>query len=81
MNLLYTTVLPTLYAHYTGGEAKTDAKYPFPAEVNEVPDFTRCVDTNDRMKKSWALEQTQEERNDIISMNAALINAFFTLVR
>ena len=62
MNLFYTAVLPTLYAHYTGGEAKTDAEYPFPAKVNEVPDFTRCVDTNDRMKKSWAQEQTKEER-------------------
>ena len=48
MNLLYVVVDPGLYTHYFTGEAYPTNDYPFPAKVNEVPDFSVCNNDNDR---------------------------------
>jgi hypothetical protein len=47
MNLLYVAVDPALYTHYSAGEAYPADQYPFPNDVNEVPDFTTCKHNND----------------------------------
>ncbi len=40
MNLLYDAIDPTLYGHYSGGEAHPDADYPFPLKVADVPNYS-----------------------------------------
>jgi hypothetical protein len=46
MNLLYVAVDPGLYTHYSAGEAYPTNDYPFPANVDEVPDFSACNNDN-----------------------------------
>ncbi len=48
MNLLYVAVDPGLYTHYSASEAYPANEYPFPADVDEVPDFSACNNDNDR---------------------------------
>ncbi len=49
MNLLYAAVDPDLYLHYSAGKAYPDDSYPFPKDVDEVPDFSACTTNNDRI--------------------------------
>jgi hypothetical protein len=46
MSLLYMAVDPSLYTHYSAGEAYLQDMYPFPDNVDEVPDFTSCTSNN-----------------------------------
>ena len=45
-NTLHVAVDPSLYTHYSAGEAYPDKQYPFPTNIDEVPDFTACNDNN-----------------------------------
>ncbi len=40
MNLIYVAVDPSLYTHYSAGKAYPQDMYPFPDNVNEVPNLT-----------------------------------------
>ena len=46
MNLLYVAVDPGLYTFYSAGEVYPTNDYPFPAKVDEVPDFSVCNNDN-----------------------------------
>jgi hypothetical protein len=46
MNLLYVAVDPALYNHYLDGKACPAGQYPFPNDVDEVPNFTTCNNDN-----------------------------------
>jgi hypothetical protein len=48
MNLLYVAVDTALYTHYLAGKAYSAGQYPFPNDIDEVPNFTTCNDDNDR---------------------------------
>jgi hypothetical protein len=54
--------------------------YPFPANVDEVPDYISCTNDNECIaaKKMHAI--LLKMRNDIVSMNAALINTLLSLI-
>jgi hypothetical protein len=80
MNLLYVAINPTLYGHYSGGEAYPNANYPFPLKVADVPNYSGCTDTNDCVNVKVTHGMALKQRNDIITMNSALINAFRDLV-
>jgi hypothetical protein len=43
MNLLYVAVDPSLYTHYSAGKAYPQDMYPFPDNVDEVPNFTARI--------------------------------------
>jgi hypothetical protein len=47
MNLLYVAVDPGLYTHFSTGEAYPATDYPFPTDVDEVPNFSTCNNDND----------------------------------
>jgi hypothetical protein len=80
MNLLYVAINPTLYSHYSGGEAYPDADYPFPPEVTDVPNYIGCTNTNNRANIKVTHGMALKQCNDIINMNSALIDTFLDLV-
>jgi len=80
MNLLYVVEDPSLYTHYSAGEAYPTNDYPIPAEVDEVPDFSVCNNDNDRAAAKITHAILLKTKNDVINMNAALIDIFLSLV-
>jgi hypothetical protein len=75
MNILFCIAAPDLYAFFTK-EAYPSTFFPFPKEVEEVPDFNNCTDNNQRemLKSTHAL--AKKTRADIVTMNAALSDVF-----
>ncbi len=80
MNLLYVAVNPDLYKHYAGNEAYPDGVYPFPNEVPNVPNYTGAIDSNDRAAKKCTHGMALKKCNDVVKMNAAIINVFLDLI-
>jgi hypothetical protein len=80
MNLLYVAVDPGLYTHYSAGEAYPVADYPFPVDINEVPNFSACNNDNDCMTAKITHAILLKTRNDTVNMNAALINTLLSLI-
>jgi len=80
MNLLYVMVDPGLYTHYSAGEAYPTNDYPFPAEVDEVPDYGVCNNDNDRAAAKIRHAILLKTRNDVVNMNAALIDTLLSLI-
>jgi hypothetical protein len=75
MNILFCAAAPDLYAFFTK-EAYPKTFFPFPKEVEEVPDFNNCTDDNqhEMLKSTHAL--AKKTRADIVTMNAALSDVF-----
>ncbi len=75
MNMLFCAASPGLYSFFTQ-EAYPANYFPFPVEVDAVPDFSACNSDN----KSETLKDTnardQKTRADIVTMNAALSDVF-----
>jgi hypothetical protein len=80
MNLLYVAVDPGLYTHYSAGEVYPSNDYPFPADVDEVPDFRECATDNDRAAAKITHPIPLKTRNDVVNMNIALINTLLCLI-
>ena len=80
MNLLYIVVDPNLYLHYSAGEAYPVGSYPFPTDVDEVPDFSACTTDNDRAGAKITHAILLKMCNDVVNMNAALINTLLSLI-
>jgi hypothetical protein len=80
MNLLYVAVNPDLYKHYAGNKAYPNGDNPFPNEVPDVPNYTGAFDSNDCAAKKCTHRMALKKRNDVINMNAMLINAFLDLI-
>ena len=80
MNLLYVAFDPTLFAHHAGGEAYPINDYPFLPEVDDVPDYTGAIDSNERAAIKTMHAMAHKRRNDVINMNTALIDAFLDLI-
>jgi hypothetical protein len=80
MNLLYVAVNPDLYKHYAGNKAYPDGDYPIPNKVSDVPDYTGAVDSNDRTAKKYTHRMALKKHNNVVTMNAALINTFLELI-
>jgi hypothetical protein len=80
MNLLYVAVYPSLYTHYSAGEVYSQDMYPFPDNVDEVPDFTACTNNIKWAAAKILHTNLLKMRNNIINMNAALINTLLSLI-
>ncbi len=82
MNLLNVTVDPNLYLHYSASasEAYPVGSYPFPANVDEVPDFSTCTTDNDCAAAKIMHAILLKTCNDIVNMNAALIDTLLGLI-
>jgi hypothetical protein len=75
MNLLFSAALHDVYAFLTM-EAYLDAIAPFLPKVPNVPDYTTCVDNNDRATVRAMQAQNKKTLADIVTMNSALANVF-----
>jgi hypothetical protein len=75
MNLLFCAEPRDVYAFLTS-EASLDLFAPFPAPVSDVPNFTACVDDNDRAAVRATHARGKKTRADIITMNTALADVF-----
>ena len=80
MNLLYVAVDPGLYTHYSAGEAYPANNYPFPDDVDEVPNFSACNNNNDRAAAKITHAILLKTHNDVVNMNAALIDTLLGLI-
>ncbi len=80
MNLLYVSVDPTLYTRYLAGEAYPANQYPFPNDVDEVPNFTTCNNDNNHAAAKITHAIALKMQNNIVNMNTALINTLLSLI-
>jgi hypothetical protein len=77
MNMLFCAASPGLYSFFTM-EAYPASFFPFPTEVDAVPDFSGCTTNNARetLKSTHAL--ARKTRAHIVTMNAALLDVFLS---
>jgi hypothetical protein len=75
MNMLFCAAAPDLYAFFTK-EAYPTSFFPFPMEVEEVPDFQSCTDDNQRETLKLTHALAKKTRADIVTMNSALTDVF-----
>jgi hypothetical protein len=66
---------PGLYSFFTT-EAYPATVFPFPPEVDAVPDFSTCTSDNECKTLKAMNACDQKTRADIITMNATLSNVF-----
>ena len=75
MNMLFCAASPGLYSFFTT-EAYPATFFPFPAEVDAVPDFSTCNSDNERETLKATHARDLKTRADIVTMNAALSDVF-----
>jgi hypothetical protein len=75
MNVLFCAASPGLYSFFTM-EAYPASFFPFPPEVDAVPNFSTCTSDNERETLKATNARDQKTQADIITMNAALSNVF-----
>jgi len=54
--------------------------FPFPAEVDSIPDFSACNSDNERETLKATNACNQKIRADIVTMNAALSDVFIAIL-
>ena len=64
-----------LYSFFTT-EAYPSTYFPFPNEVDAVPDFSTCTSDNKHETLKATNARDHKTRADIVTMNAALSNVF-----
>jgi hypothetical protein len=75
MNMLFCAASPGLYSFFPT-EAYAASFFPFPPEVDAVPNFSTCTSDNERETLKATSACNQKTQADIITMNAALSNIF-----
>ncbi len=74
--MLFCTASPGLYSFFTT-EAYPASFFPFPIEVDTIPDFSACTTDNEEREIQKATNARDcKTRADIITMNAALSDIF-----
>ncbi len=79
MNLLFCAAPHDVYAFLTT-QAYPNAFAPFPPKVANVPNYTACVDNNDRAAVCLMHARDKKMQADIITMNTALANVFLEVM-
>jgi hypothetical protein len=75
MNMLFPAALPDLYLYFTN-KTYPSSYFPFPKEVDDVPDFSACTSNNQCKSLKATHAKDQKTQADIITMNAALSDVF-----
>jgi hypothetical protein len=75
MNMLFCAVSPGLYSFFTQ-EAYPADYFPFPNEVDAVPDFLACNSDNESKTLKATNACGRKTRADIVTMNAAVSDVF-----
>jgi len=71
MNMLFCATSPGLYSFFTNDAYHTDY-FPFPDEVDSVPDFSACNSDNEHETLKATNARDRKARADIVTMNATL---------
>jgi hypothetical protein len=74
-NMLFLAALPDLYSYFTN-ITHPSSYFPFPKEVDAVPDFSACTSNNERKSLKATHARDRKTQVDIVTMNAALSNVF-----
>ncbi len=74
VNLLYVAVDPSLYTHYFPCKVYPHDMYPFPNNIDEMPDFTVGTNNNKRAAAKITHVILLKTQNNVINMNAMFIN-------
>jgi hypothetical protein len=75
MNMFFCAASPGLYSFFTT-KAYPASFFPFPPEVDVVPDFSTCTSDNERKTLKDTNARDRKTQADIITMNAALSDIF-----
>jgi hypothetical protein len=75
MNMLFLAESPDLYLYFTK-KTHSSSYFPFPKEVDDVPDFSACTSDNECKSLKATHARNQKTRADIVTMNAALSDVF-----
>jgi hypothetical protein len=75
MNMLFCAASPGLYSFFTT-KAYPASFFPFPIEVDAIPNFSACTTDNERETLKATNARNRKTRADIITMNAALSDIF-----
>jgi hypothetical protein len=75
MIMLFCAASPGLFSFFTQ-EAYPADYFPFPNEVDAVPDFSACNSDNERETLKATNARDRKTRADIVTMNAALSDVF-----
>ncbi len=79
MNLLFCPCPRNVYGFFTADPYPTDFA-PFPPVIDEIPDYTGCIDGNDCASKHAKHALDKKTRADIVTMNAALTDVFLDVL-
>jgi hypothetical protein len=75
MNMLFCAASPGLYSFFTT-KAYPASFFPFPVEVDAIPDFSACTTDNERKTLKAKNARDCKTRAVIVTMNAALSDVF-----
>jgi hypothetical protein len=79
INLLFCSCPRNVYSFFTADLYPTDFA-PFLPVIDEVPDYTGCIDDNDHALKHAKHALYKKTRAHIVFMNAALTNVFLDVL-
>jgi hypothetical protein len=68
MNMLFLVASPDLYSYFTK-KAYPSSYFPFPKEVDDIPDFSACTSDNKRKSLKATHARDQKTQADIVMMN------------
>jgi hypothetical protein len=75
INILFLAALPDLHSYFTN-KTYPSSYFPFPKEVDDVPDFSACTFDNERESLKATYAHDQKTQADIVTMNPALFDVF-----
>jgi hypothetical protein len=75
MNMLFLAASPDLHLYFTN-ETCPSSNFPFPKEVDDIPDFSACKSNNEHESLKATHAHNQKTQDDIVTMNVALSNVF-----
>jgi hypothetical protein len=75
MNMLFLMASPDLYSYLTN-KAYPSSYFPFPEEVDGVPDFSTFTSDKERKSLKATHAHDQKTRADLVMMNLALSDVF-----
>ncbi len=78
MNMLFCAASPGLYSFFTT-KPYPASYFPFPVEVDAIPDFSICTTDNERKMLKATNACNRKTRADIVTMNAALADVSSTI--
>ena len=73
--MLFLAASPNLYLYFINKDYLS-SYFPFPKEVDDVPDFSACTSNNECKSLKATHAHDQNTQADIVTMNAALFDVF-----